>query len=113
MVSLGVLFSYLRRFGWLMAGLMVWMYIWFHERFPAMELLNFLKLTDPRIEGDRIVVPWQQIGTQLVVATLVYLVAYWLFIGAGDWVLKSYLRLGLSWQGTAFLFGGGCALFVT
>lgn len=113
MVSIGVLFSYLRRFGWLLVGLMVWTYIWFHERLPALEVLNFLELTDPRIEGSRIIIPWQQLGVQLMAATVLYLVAYWLFVGAGDWVLRSYQKLGLSWQGTLFLFAGGLALFVT
>ncbi|MEM7312385.1 MAG: ABC transporter permease [Planctomycetota bacterium] len=113
MVSLGVLFSYLRRFGWLLAGLMVWMYIWFHERIPALEVVNFLELTDPRIEAGRIVIPWHQLGVQLAIASVLYLVAYWLFIGAGDWILRSYQKLGLSWHGTAFLFAGGFALFIT
>jgi hypothetical protein len=106
-LSLGLAFSFLRRFGWLVAALLFWAYLLLHEIWPVLRTVNVIALSEPAYERGRWLIPWKPLGVQLVLAAILMSVAYLLFLGAGDRLLRAWQRLQQYRLGRALLFGGG------
>ncbi len=105
-LGLGLALSFLRRFGWLIAGLMVWAYLLVDELWPAVRLLNLFALTKSSFVGRHWIMPWQQLAVQMTLAGALLVVAYALFLGAGDRLMRIHCRLRENRLGRAILLVG-------
>lgn len=107
LLGLGVACSFLRRFGWLIIGLLFWAYILLHEFIPEIAVLNILSLTRQQYEGEEWIIPQHQLTIQLALGSVLMLTAYVLFLGGGDVLMRGFRRLTRSRLGNAFLLSGG------
>ncbi len=87
-LSVGMALSFLRRFGWLVVGLILWLFFFLGELHPRYSLSNWLLLPEPEFVGKRWLVPWHAVTAQLVLGGASLLVAYTLFLGGGQTLLK-------------------------
>jgi ABC-type transport system involved in multi-copper enzyme maturation permease subunit len=111
-LSFGLALSFLRRFGWLVAALLFWGYTLVYEWSPAAALFDLYALPRPQFEGSQWLIPWRQLAVQMTLGAALLLTAYLLFVGLGDWLLKSLGKLKDSRLGAAALFAGAALLVV-
>ena len=111
-LSLGMALSFLRRFGWLLGGLLFWGYVLLHERIPSIAVLNLFALAEPHFEGDRWIAPRQMLAAQMTLGVVALAVSYGMFLGTGDRLLRGFKRLTQSRLGNACLLAGGIMVAV-
>lgn len=109
-LALGLALSFLRRFGWLVAALLFWFYILLHEYVPQMAIFDLFALTQPRFEGQRWIVPRQQLAVQLALAVVFLAVAYGLFLGWGDQLIRGFQSLIRTRWGNGVLLTGAISV---
>ncbi len=109
-LSLGAACSFLRRFGWLLMGILVWTYLLLHEVVPGIAVLNVFALADPQMEGESWTIPRRLLTVQLGLGAVLMLVAYVLFLGGGDVLMRGFRRLARSRVGNALLLSGSVAV---
>lgn len=111
MFGAALLLSFLRRFAWPAAGLLVLAWMLLAESHPALRLLDVkaLSLTHQILEGRGSELPWRLIGIQLSAAALCYLGSWVLFLGGGERLLVRLGALRESRSGRVFLFFGAVA----
>jgi len=114
MLGVGLLLSFLRRFAWPVAGLLVLVWLLFRESCPALRLLDIkeLSLINQIIEGRGGELPWSHLAVQLSVAMLCYLGSWCLFLGGGERLLVRLAALKESRSGRILLFFGATAALV-
>jgi hypothetical protein len=78
-----------------------------HRFFPAVAVLNVLELATPRFEGQRWLLPADLLKVQLPLAAALMAVAYFVFVGAGDRLIRVYNKLASSRAGAAALITTG------
>ncbi|NLS97339.1 MAG: ABC transporter permease [Planctomycetaceae bacterium] len=105
-LSLGLACSFLRRFGWLLIGLLFWAYILVHEFMPSIAVLDVLALSQPQIEGQEWIVPQRLLAVQAALGGVLMFTAYVLFLGWGDAMMRGFQRLTRSRVGSGFLLVG-------
>lgn len=110
-LALGLALSFLRRFGWLVLGLVVWLYILLVEIVPAARVLDVLAIATPHFEGRRWVLPTSRLVVQLGLAAGLLAVSYVLFVRADAW-LRAYARFAQRRRGQIALGCGTVALVV-
>jgi ABC-type transport system involved in multi-copper enzyme maturation permease subunit len=110
--SLGLALSFLRRFGWLLMALMFWGYIALHERIPSIAVFDLLALTDSHFEGDRWIVPRRMLAVQMTLGVVSLAIAYGLFLGIGDRILRGFKGLTRSRLGNACMLTGAILLVI-
>jgi ABC-type transport system involved in multi-copper enzyme maturation permease subunit len=110
--SLGMALSFLRRFGWLVMALLFWGYILLHERIPSIAVFDLFALTEPHFEGDHWIVPRKMLATQMTLGVVSLAIAYGLFLGAGDRILRGFKQLTRSRLGNAWMLTGAVVLAV-
>ncbi|CAM2066794.1 DUF308 domain-containing protein [Sulfidibacter corallicola] len=103
-LSAGLLFSFLRRFGWILAALVFAAYVAIHRVYPAITVWNPCNLTQPLLEGHHWPIPWRMLALQLPVATILLGLAWWLFCGGGL-VLANAVQHLRDRSGGRFLLG--------
>ena len=106
LLSLGVVCSFLRRFGWLLIGLLFWAYLLLHEIMPSVAVLNLFALTRPQFEGQEWVIPRRLLQVQATMGGTLMLAAYGLFLGGGDRIMRGFRKLTQTRLGNAFLLSG-------
>jgi hypothetical protein len=111
-LSLGLAFSFLRRFGWLAAGLLFWSYLLSREQWPVVRLFDVVSITQPVLEGRQWQVPWKPLLAQAGLAGGLLLLAYVQFLGAGDRMLRSLQRLPHFRLGRVLLLAGAALVVV-
>ncbi|MEM8669163.1 MAG: ABC transporter permease [Planctomycetota bacterium] len=87
-LSIGLVLSFLRRFGWLALGLFGWSMMIAGRFIPELDLSNLVLCGDPQFFGKRWLVPWQLVFGYLAVGSLALLMAYGLFLGGGRVLLR-------------------------
>lgn len=107
LLSLGLALSFLRRFGWLVLGLLFWGYILLRERLPAIALLDLFAIGEAHFEGDRWTVPRRPLAVQMSLAVVLMAIAYGMFLGLGDRLMRGFQRLTQTRVGNACLLAGG------
>jgi len=107
LLSLGLALSFLRRFGWLVLGLLCWGYIMVREQLPAIAVLDLFAIGDAHFEGSRWIVPSRPLAVQMSLAVVLLAIAYSLFLGMGDRLMRGFQRLTQSRLGNACLLAGG------
>jgi len=111
-LSLGLALSFLRRFGWLVLGLLFWSFILLREWVPSIAVLDLFALADPQFEGDRWIVPRRLLEVQLSLGFGLLAIAYCLFLGLGDRLWHGYQRLTRTRLGNACLWSASVVLVV-
>lgn len=111
-LSLGLACSFLRRFGWLLIGLLFWAYILIHEVAPSIAVLDVLALSRPQIEGQDWIVPQRLLAVQAALGGVWMLTAYVLFLGWGDAMMRGFHRLTQTRVGSGFLLAGSLLVAV-
>jgi hypothetical protein len=106
-LSLALALSFLRRFGWLAVALLFWSYALARRYFPGVASLNVLELVTPRFEGERWLLPVDLLKVQLPLASGLIAVAYFVFVGAGDRLIRGYGKLSRSRAGATLLITTG------
>lgn len=105
-LSLGLACSFLRRFGWLLIGLLFWAYILVREVMPSIAVLDVLALSQPQIVGEEWIVPQRLLAVQAALGAVLMLTAYVLFLGWGDALMRGFHRLTQTRVGSGFLLAG-------
>ncbi len=95
-VALGLLLSYLRRFAWVVAGLLAWVYWLLQPHLPQIALVNVLALASPQFAGSEIVFPWRMLAVQLPLGAAALALAGAIYCGAAGRLLRFYA----SWRHT-------------
>ncbi len=112
-LSLALALSFLRRFSWVVVGLLFWFYIAVHDWKPEIAQFDILSLTEARFEGQRWLLPEKQLKVQMALAGGLLLVAYVLFTGMGDQFLQAYDKVAQTRAGGAVLIvGSGLAVLL-
>ena len=111
-LSLGLALSFLRRFGWLVLGLLFWGFIFFREWIPAIAVFDLFALSDPQFEGDRWVVPQRLLAVQLSLGFGFLAMAYCLFLGLGDRLWNGIQRMTRTRFGNACLWAASVMLVI-
>lgn len=106
-LSLGLALSFLRRFGWLVMGLLFWGYVLLRERVPSIAVLDLFALGEPQFEGDLWIIPRRVLGAQMALGVMSLAIAYGMFLGLGDRIMRGFRRLTQSRLGNACLLAGG------
>ncbi len=110
LLSLGAACSFLRRFGWLLMGVLVWAYLFVHEVVPGVAVLNVFALADPQLEGEEWIIPRRLLLVQLSLGAVLMSMAYILFLGWGDVLMRAFRKLARSRVGNGFLLSGSLAV---
>jgi len=110
-LSIGLALSFLRRFAWVFMGLLIWGYIYVIERAPGVGVLDIFSLTASNFEGQRWILPASQLIVQLPLALVLILIAYLLYLGAGDRISRIYEAMPKSIIGSALLITAGIGVF--
>lgn len=111
-MTLGLALSFLRRFGWLTAGLLIWAYLLLRQLAPSVEVFNVLALSDENMLGQRLVIPWPQLIAQGLLSCVLLAISYTLYLGAGDRLLRALQNLDQSRWGSALLFAGSTGIVI-
>ncbi|MEO1996530.1 MAG: ABC transporter permease [Planctomycetaceae bacterium] len=111
-LSLGLALSFLRRFGWLVLGLLFWSFIFLREWVPSIAVFDLVALTEPNFEGDRWIVPRRLLEVQLSLGFGLLTIAYGLFLGLGDRLWNGYQRLTRTRLGNACLWSASVVLVI-
>lgn len=106
-LGLGMALSFLRRFGWLVIGLLCWGYILLRERIPSIAVFDLFALSEPHFEGDRWILPRQMLAAQVTVGAAAMAIACGMFLGMGERLLRGFKRLAQNRLGHACLLAGG------
>lgn len=111
-LALGLALSFLRRFSFLVFGLLVMSYLLLAElRTPFLPFLNIFTLTDPVFEGQHWLIPTAKLVTQFVLALVCLGIAYGGFQLQGDAAQRFSERLKRH-RGWGLFAGAGIALSV-
>ncbi len=111
-LSLGLALSFLRRFGWLVLGVVFWSYIFLRDSIPSITVLDLFAIAEPQFEGDRWIVPQRLLMVQLGLGAVLMATAYGMFLGVGDRLCRGLQRLTRTRRGNACLFAGGVLLVI-
>lgn len=111
-LSIGLALSFLRRFGWLLAGLLVWLFLLVQQFAPGIQILNVLSLVEPHFVGSRLLIPYRPLAVQLGIAAVLLLTSYGLFLGTGDRLIRGYRKLAENRAGAALLVLAGILVVV-
>ncbi len=95
-----------------MLGLLFWGYILFREGAPSIAVLDLFAVAEPHFEGDRWIVPRQMLAVQMTVGVVSLAIAYGMFLGMGDHLLRGFQRLTQSRFGNACLLAGGLTVAI-
>ncbi len=82
-LSIGLMFSFFRRFGWLLLGLTGWFLMILGRFYPQFQLGNLTLFSEAQFIGLRWLVPWDLVAGYVLVGVLCLLVSYGLFLGGG------------------------------
>jgi len=82
-LSLAVLASFLRRFGWLLAALLIIVYLVLVREWPGLSVVNPALLTRPDLLGQSWIIPWESLRIQLPIAACLMVISWLLFLGGG------------------------------
>jgi ABC-type transport system involved in multi-copper enzyme maturation permease subunit len=109
---LSLMLSFLRRFSYLVVGLLVCAYLFLQElKVPFVPLFNLLTLSDPVYQGQHWLVPTTKLLTQLLLAAACGGVAFGSFLMMGD-VSQRFAEGAKRRRGAVVLAGLGTALAV-
>lgn len=111
MFSIGLAASYMRRFGWLAIGIVIVIFVVVKDRYPPIEVLNFFSYTNPGFEGQRCIVPWNQVLVSLAISLTLTLFSYLLFL-CSDRIIAAYNRMGETRLGGAILIVGSISIAI-
>jgi hypothetical protein len=104
---LSLMLSFLRRFSYLVLGLLVCAYLFLQElKVPFLSLFNLLTLSDPVYQGHHWSAPIGKLWTQLLLATACAGIAFGLFLMMGDVSQRLAERMKRR-RGAVFLTGLG------
>lgn len=88
LLSIGLMLSFLRRFGWLAIGLIMVAFVFAKSINPAVEVLNVIELTTPDFFGVRRIFPWRMLAFQAPIGMAALISAYVLFNHGGQWLIE-------------------------
>lgn len=103
--SLAIALSFLRRFQWLAAGMLMVTYFVLDRFAPAVRVFKVGDLTDGAVEGGTLAVPWRLVAAQVPLAAMCLGAAWLLYRGLGDRLLDFGRRLGDSALGRIAVVG--------
>ena len=110
LLSLGTACSFLRRFGWLLIGILVWAYLFVHEVVPGIAVLNVFALANPQLEGEEWIIPRRLLLVQLSLGAVLMSMAYILFWAGATSSCGAFRKLARSRVGNGFLLSGSLAV---
>ena len=87
-LSVSMAMSFLRRFGWLLAGVVITTLLAVEQISPTFRLSSFLVYPRSQFDGYRWIIPWRVIGFQCVMGTIGLFIAYFGYVFGGQTVLK-------------------------
>jgi len=106
------LLAYLRRFAWVLLGLLYWIYQALKAAYPKIAALDPFDLIALQTRGDSLRIPWNLLGPQLLLAGAMWLGSFFLFTGWGDGLATQYHRLKNKAGGNAVLILSAVAIVI-
>jgi ABC-2 family transporter protein len=112
----GLFLSFLRRLAWIAAALLYLTLVLLRELDPALAVLDPMSLSVMSFEGQAWLPPWRLLAVQAAIAAVLTALAWLLFLGAGERLLRAGAALRETRGGRLFLgalsVGAVCAWMV-
>lgn len=102
----GLVLSFLRRFGLIPYAMGGWVVISLERVSPTFSYLNVMNILTLEYDGQRVAIPWFELGLHIALAAFCVALAYVLWMGRAEWATALWAKAQKAPHGRAAL---GCA----